>query len=216
MAKEGELECKASFTIDMWTAPSGKAWLVVTGRWIDETFQLRTAVLEFREMLRRHTGEEMAQVVEEMVVQWRLQGRCLGLTTDNASSNIAAFRRLSEEGGGLCFFNTSMHFRAMHHTPSIAIAAVCHSQVLGTRDQTCSAGSAGCEDHPQAVEDPESHGHVDRIGLSKDDKKKVKKMRLTDADWERLQAVKTFLSPFAKVSKAAEGAAYPTVSMVVP
>ncbi|CAI7797321.1 unnamed protein product, partial [Closterium sp. NIES-54] len=31
-----------------------------------------------------------------------------------------------------------------------------------------------------------------------------------------LQAVKTFLSPFAKVSKAAEGAAYPTVSMVVP
>ncbi|CAI7750420.1 unnamed protein product [Closterium sp. NIES-53] len=55
-----------------------------------------------------------------------------------------------------------------------------------------------------------------RQGLSKTDKKKVESLRLTDADWETLQAVKTFLSPFAKVSKAAEGAAYPTVSMVVP
>ncbi|CAI7882703.1 unnamed protein product, partial [Closterium sp. NIES-54] len=53
-------------------------------------------------------------------------------------------------------------------------------------------------------------------GLSKTDKKKVESVRLTDADWETLQAVKTFLSPFAKVSKAAEGAAYSTVSMVVP
>ncbi|CAI5521455.1 unnamed protein product [Closterium sp. Naga37s-1] len=52
-------------------------------------------------------------------------------------------------------------------------------------------------------------------GLSKTDKKKVESLRLTDADWETLQAVKTFLSPFAKVSKADEGAAYPTVSMVV-
>ncbi|CAI5999035.1 unnamed protein product [Closterium sp. NIES-65] len=95
MAKEGELGCKMSFTIDMWTAPNGKAWLVVTSHWIDKTFQLHTAVLEFREMLGRHTGEEMAQVVEEMMVQWRLQGCCLGLATDNASSNIAAFRRAS-------------------------------------------------------------------------------------------------------------------------
>ncbi|CAI7788121.1 unnamed protein product [Closterium sp. NIES-54] len=52
-------------------------------------------------------------------------------------------------------------------------------------------------------------------GLWKTDKKKVEGLRLTDADWETLQAVKTFISPFAKVSKAAEGAAYPTVSMVV-
>ncbi|CAI7806581.1 unnamed protein product, partial [Closterium sp. NIES-53] len=53
-------------------------------------------------------------------------------------------------------------------------------------------------------------------GLSKTDEKKVESLRLTGADWETLKAVKTFLSPFAKVSKAAEGAAHPTVSMVVP
>ncbi|CAI5480714.1 unnamed protein product [Closterium sp. Yama58-4] len=53
-------------------------------------------------------------------------------------------------------------------------------------------------------------------GLSATDKKKVETLRLTDADWETLHAVKAFLSPFARISKAAEGAAYPTVSMVVP
>ncbi|CAI5478051.1 unnamed protein product [Closterium sp. Yama58-4] len=53
-------------------------------------------------------------------------------------------------------------------------------------------------------------------GLSATDKKKVESLRLTDADWEILHAVKAFLNPFARVSKAAEGEAYPTVSMVVP
>ncbi|CAI7855164.1 unnamed protein product [Closterium sp. NIES-53] len=111
LAKEGELGCKVSITIDMWTAPNNKAWLVVTSHWIDENFQLRTMVLEFCEMLGRHGGREMAQVVEETIVQWGLEGRCLGFTTDNASSNIAAFRRMSEEGGGQCFFSSRMHFR---------------------------------------------------------------------------------------------------------
>ncbi|CAI7836109.1 unnamed protein product [Closterium sp. NIES-53] len=178
LAKEGELGSKVSFTIDMWTAPNNKAWLVVTGHWIDENFRLRTMVLEFREMLGRHGGREMAQVVEETVVQWGLEGRCLGFTTDNASSNIGAFRRMSEECGGQCFFNSRMHFRFPHTSPQT---------IPSTRQ-----------------------------GLSKTDKKKVESLRLTDTDWETLQAVKTSLSPFAKVSKAAEGAAYPTVSMVVP
>ncbi|CAI7878879.1 unnamed protein product [Closterium sp. NIES-53] len=123
LAKEGELGCKVSITIDMWTAPNNKAWLVVTGHWIGEKFQLRTMVLEFHEMLGRHGGREMAQVVEETVVQWGLEGRCLGFTTDNASSNIAAFRWMSEEGGGQCFFSSRMHFRCLAHAINLAVQA---------------------------------------------------------------------------------------------
>ncbi|CAI5463083.1 unnamed protein product [Closterium sp. Yama58-4] len=242
MAKEGGLGCKVSFTIDMWTAPNGKAWLV------------------FREMLGRHTGDDMAHVVEETVVQWGLQRRCLGLTTDNASSNIAAFRRLSEERGGLGFFNSRMHFRCLAHVINLAVqAALAVATIrrllkilramatwIGLTPQ-CSAAFLGfqrtfnmqansnkkalklVQDNPTrwgstydmvdrtcALQNPIMMYFASTQGLSKDDKKKVAKMRRTDADWERLQAVKTFVSPFAKVSKAAEGAAYPTVSMVVP
>ncbi|CAI5985867.1 unnamed protein product [Closterium sp. NIES-65] len=111
LAKEGELGYRVSFTIDMWTSPNNRAWLVVTGHWIDENYQLRTMVFEFREIHGRHTGKQMARVVEETVVQWGLETRCLGFTSDNASSNTAAFRWMSEEGGGQCFFNSRMHFR---------------------------------------------------------------------------------------------------------
>ncbi|CAI7890464.1 unnamed protein product [Closterium sp. NIES-54] len=91
----------------------GGAWVqgVDHHQWIDENFQLHTMMLEFREMLGRHGGKEMAHVVEETVAQWGLEERCLGFTIDNASSNIAAFKRMSEEGSGQCFFNSRMHFR---------------------------------------------------------------------------------------------------------
>ncbi|CAI5977952.1 unnamed protein product [Closterium sp. NIES-65] len=111
LAKEGDLGCRVSFTIDMWTSPNNRVWLVVTGHWIDENYQLRTMVFGFREIHGRHTGKQMARVVEETVVQWGLETRCFGFTSDNASSNTAAFRWMSEEGGGQCFFNSRMHFR---------------------------------------------------------------------------------------------------------
>ncbi|CAI7738798.1 unnamed protein product [Closterium sp. NIES-53] len=278
LAKEGELGCKVSITIDMWTAPNNKAWLVVTGHWIDENFQLRTMVLEFREMLGWHGGREMAQVVEETIVQWGLEGRCLGFTTDNASSNIAAFRRMSEEGGGQFFFSSRMHFRCLAHVINLAVQAALavdsirkllkilremaswigfspqrSGSFLGLqRTLNSQANPATPKPALKLVQDSltrwgSTHDMVERAGvlqnpitvffaqtqfpfphtspqtipstrqgLSKTDKKKVESLRLTNADWETLQAVKTFLSPFAKVSKAAEGAAYPTVSMVVP
>ncbi|CAI7771667.1 unnamed protein product [Closterium sp. NIES-54] len=262
LAKEGELGCKVSITIDMWTAPNNKAWLVVTGHWIDENFQLRTMVLEFREMLGRHGGREMAQMVEETVVQWGLEGHCLGFTTDNASSNIAAFRRMSEEGGGQCFFSSRMHFRCLAHVINLAVQTALavdsirkllkipremaswigfspqHSGSFLGLQQTLNSQANPATSKPalKLVQDSptrwgSTHDMVERAavlqnpitvffaqtqGLSKTDKKKVESLRLTDADWETLQAVKTFLSPFTKVSKAAEGAAYPTVLMVVP
>ncbi|CAI5952711.1 unnamed protein product [Closterium sp. NIES-64] len=173
--------CAQNFIPSRWTvsrdtvvyaAAALQAWLVVTGHWINENYQLRTMVFEFREIHGRHTGKQMARVVEETVVQWGLETRCLGFTSDNASSNTPAFRWMSEEGGGQCFFNSRMHFQYKRE---------------------CAWD-----------------------GVSKADKAKMDTLRLTDADWETLHFVKTFLSPFAKVSKAAEGAAYPTVSMVLP
>ncbi|CAI7733831.1 unnamed protein product [Closterium sp. NIES-53] len=65
---------------------------------------------------------------------------------------------------------------------------------------------------PHAIPPPTEPGQ----GLSKADKKKVEKLRVPDEQWDLLKDLRTFLSPFNKVSKAAEGTAYPTVSMVVP
>ncbi|CAI5967422.1 unnamed protein product [Closterium sp. NIES-64] len=262
LAKEGELGCRVSFTIDMWSAPNNRAWLVVTGHWIDENYQLRTMVFEFREIHGRHTGKQMARVVEETVVQWGLETRCLGFTSDNASSNTAAFRWMSEEGGGQCFFNSRMHFRCLAHVINLAVKAALavtairkllkilremaswigflpqrSGKFLGLQ-RTLNAQGNPAKPKPalKLVQDSptrwgSTHDMVERAGVlqepisvffaqtqgvSKADKAKLDTLRLTDADWETLHSVKTFLSPFAKVSKAAEGAAYPTVAMVLP
>ncbi|CAI5947333.1 unnamed protein product [Closterium sp. NIES-64] len=262
LAKEGELGCRVSFTIDMWTSPNNRAWLVVTGHWIDENYQLRTMVFEFREIHGRHTGKQMARVVEETVVQWGLETRCLGFTSDNASSNTAAFRWMSEEGGGQCFFNWRMHFRCLAHVINLAVKAALavtairkllkilremaswigfssqrSGKFLGLQ-RTLNAQGNPAKPKPalKLVQDSptrwgSTHNMVERAGVlqepisiffaqtqgvSKADKAKMDTLRLTDADWETLHSVKTFLSPFAKVSKAAEGAAYPTVAMVLP
>ncbi|CAI5997190.1 unnamed protein product [Closterium sp. NIES-64] len=262
LAKEGEVGCRVSFTIDMWTAPNNTAWLVVTGHWIDENFQLCTMVFEFREIHGRHTGKQMARVVEETVVHWGLETRCLGFTSDNASSNTAAFRWMSEEGGGQCFFNSRMHFRCLAHVINLAVKAALAVAAIRkllriVRDmaswigfspqrsgkflslqQTLNAQANPAKPKPalKLVQDSptrwgSTHDMVERAGVlqepitvffaqtqgvSKTDKAKLDTLRLTDADWETLHSVKTFLSPFAKVSKAAEGAAYPTVAMVLP
>ncbi|CAI5525461.1 unnamed protein product [Closterium sp. Naga37s-1] len=195
LAKEGELGCKVSFTIDMWTAPNNKAWLVVTGHWIDENFQLRTIVLEFREMHGWH----------------------------NASSNIAAFKRMLEEGGGQCFHNSRMHFRCLAHVINLAVKAALAANPAKPKpalklvqDSTRWGSTHDMVERAGVLQNPITVFFAQTQGLSKADKKKVESMRLTDADWETLQAIKTFLSIFAKVSKAVEGAAYPTVAMVVP
>ncbi|CAI5990661.1 unnamed protein product [Closterium sp. NIES-64] len=263
LAKEGDLGCRVSFTIDMWTSPNNKAWLVVTGHWIDENYQLRTMVFEFREIHRRHTGKQMARVVEETVVQWGLETRCLGFTSDNASSNTAAFRWMSEEGGGQCFFNSRMHFRCLAHVINLAVKAALavtairkllkilremaswigsspqrSGKFLGLQRTLNAQGNPArpkpalklVQDSPTrwgssthdmveragVLQEPISVFFAQTQGVSKADKAKMDTLRLTDADWETLHSVKTFLSPFAKVSKAAEGAAYPTVAMVLP
>ncbi|CAI5522551.1 unnamed protein product [Closterium sp. Naga37s-1] len=258
--KEGELGCKVWYTIDIWTAPNGKAWLVVTGHWIDESFQLCEAVFEFRELPGRHGAAQIVQIMEDTVVMWGLEGRCLGLTTDNASANIAAYRRLSEEGGGRAFFNSCLHFRCVSHVVNLAVQAGLKVEAIRAllkvlRDMASwvgyspqgSAAFLGLQrglNQQARVKKPalklvqdspirwgSTHAMIERFlelensitvflastqGLAKEDKEKVEKMRLSDEQWGMLRELKFFLSPFNKVSKAAEGTAYPTLSMVVP
>ncbi|CAI5537264.1 unnamed protein product [Closterium sp. Naga37s-1] len=224
LAKEGELGCKVSFTIDMWMAPNGKAWQVVTDHWIDENFKLRTAVLEFREMLERHGGKEMAQVVEETVVQWGLEGRCLGLTTDNASSNIAAFRRMSEEGGGQCFFNSRMHFRCLAHVINLAVQAALSVEAIRKllkilREMASWIGFS-----------PQRSGSF--LGLQRTlntqanpakPKPVFKLVQDSPTHWgsthdmvERVGVLQNPITVFFAQTQVAEGTAYPTVAMMVP
>ncbi|CAI6001051.1 unnamed protein product [Closterium sp. NIES-64] len=230
--KEGDLGCKVSITIDIWTAPNGKAWLVVTGHWIDESFQLREAVLEFRELTGRHGAVQIAQVVEDTVV------RCIshvvnlavqaGLKVNAVGLLLKVLRDMAswvgfspQRSAAFLGLQRSLNMQARVKKPALKLV----------QDSPTRWGSTHAMidrylelHHPITVHVHNNHAplmprpttHYPKQGMSKTDKDKVEKMRLSDEKWDMLKELRTFLSPFNKVSKAAEGTAYPTLSMVVP
>ncbi|CAI7801727.1 unnamed protein product [Closterium sp. NIES-53] len=146
IAELASTTCAVSYSTDMWTGPNGKAYMVLIGHFVSVQWELRQVILAFVEMPGRHGGKEIAKAVEKVVVQWKLQTRCL-----------------VPKPGPFCF--------CPHHNT---------------------------------------------LGTTKEEKEKWRGLRVTDVEWEALGALDGFLRPFARVSTAAEGSTYPTVSMVLP
>ncbi|CAI5956092.1 unnamed protein product [Closterium sp. NIES-64] len=161
LAKEGELGCRVSFTIDMWTSPNNRACLAHV---INLAVKAALAVTAIRKLLK---------ITREMA-SW------IGFSPQRSGKFLGLQRTLNAQGN------------PAKPKPELKLV----------QDSPTHWGS--------------THDMVERAGgVSKADKAKMDTLRLTDVDWETLHSVKTFLSPFAKVSKAAEGAAYPTVAMVL-
>ncbi|CAI7919388.1 unnamed protein product, partial [Closterium sp. NIES-53] len=113
IAELASTTCAVSYSTDMWTGPNGKAYMVLTGHFVSVQWELRQVILAFVDMPGRHGGKEIAKAVEKVVVQWKLQTRCLGLTTDNASANVVALRHLAEEGEFSGYFSEKAHYRSV-------------------------------------------------------------------------------------------------------
>ncbi|CAI5526635.1 unnamed protein product [Closterium sp. Naga37s-1] len=111
IAELASTTCAVSYSTDTWTGPNGKAYMVLTGHFVSVQWELRQVILAFVEMPGRHGGNEIAKAVEKVVVQWKLQTCCLGLTTDNASANVVALRHLAEEGEFSGYFSEKAHYR---------------------------------------------------------------------------------------------------------
>ncbi|CAI7876704.1 unnamed protein product [Closterium sp. NIES-53] len=121
IAELASTTCAVSYITDMWTGPNGKAYMVLRGHFVSVQWELRQMILAFVEMPGRHGGKEIAKAVEKVVVQWKLQTRCLSLTTDNASANVVALRHLVEEGEFSGYFSKKAHYRCLSHIVNLAV-----------------------------------------------------------------------------------------------
>ncbi|GJP41262.1 hypothetical protein CLOM_g926 [Closterium sp. NIES-68] len=115
---------RVSFTTDIWTGGNRRGYMTVTAHFISRDFQLRQCTLEFMELGARHTGRLIADVFARVIREWELVGFCMGVTTDNASSNTAAMRRLAGLGCHALatpLLADGMHFRCLAHIPYLAV-----------------------------------------------------------------------------------------------
>lgn len=54
-----EIPGKISFTMDIWTSPSTKAFLAITAHYIDNNWKLQSLLIDFVQIFGQHTGENI-------------------------------------------------------------------------------------------------------------------------------------------------------------
>jgi hypothetical protein len=76
-----------ALSLDVWTSQNQKEILGVIGHWLTEDFEYKESVLEFEELVGVHSGDNMAQMVFDMLKELDLTKKLITVTADNASNN---------------------------------------------------------------------------------------------------------------------------------
>jgi hypothetical protein len=106
-----------SITLDIWTSPSQDPFLCVTLHFIDQKWELKSQVLAFRFIPGKHTGRNMALVLEEILKEYLIEKRILTVTMDNASNNDTLLEELIEKG---IIRDADHHIRCFSHIVNLA------------------------------------------------------------------------------------------------
>jgi hypothetical protein len=80
---------RISVTLDCWTWPNCKAFLGITGHYIDDDDDDRTArsfLLDFAPLTGQHTGQHLCDAFVATCSRFGMLHKLLGVTTDNASN----------------------------------------------------------------------------------------------------------------------------------
>ncbi|MBW0497988.1 hypothetical protein O181_037703 [Austropuccinia psidii MF-1] len=76
-----------AFTTDTWSSPNIKAFMAITGHFIDKTFNLISVLLGLTEIEGNHSGQSLANQFLTTLKQHDLEDSIIEITTDNASVN---------------------------------------------------------------------------------------------------------------------------------
>ena len=61
--------------------------LGITAHWIDDNFELHQEILAFKRLRDHHTGENMSNIVLEVLGHYDIADKLFCITTDNAGNN---------------------------------------------------------------------------------------------------------------------------------
>ncbi|CAI5500546.1 unnamed protein product [Closterium sp. Naga37s-1] len=78
---------RMSLTFDIWTGENNVAFMRVTAHYVTSDFQVKQAVIDFRELKGSHSGVLIADELEEVLREWGLEKMLFAVTCDNAENN---------------------------------------------------------------------------------------------------------------------------------
>ncbi|CAI5999037.1 unnamed protein product [Closterium sp. NIES-65] len=122
---------RMSLTFDIWTSENNVAFMGVTAHYVTSDFQLKQAVIDFRELKGSHTGDLIADELEEVLWEWGLEKMLFAVTCDNTENNSRAMRLLAGVPDARSgsrprhppLLSRWRHFRCMAHVVNLAVQA---------------------------------------------------------------------------------------------
>jgi hypothetical protein len=117
-------ECsKISVTLDCWVSPNNKAYLGVTGHYIDKNWALQSLLLDFVPLPGPHTGANMCGALVDVCKRRGILDKLLGVTSDNAANIGKLLTCLKGAFGrqGVAFSKEQQHVRCVAHVVNLAV-----------------------------------------------------------------------------------------------
>ena len=127
---------KISLAADVWTSPNKIAFLSIVAYWITDMWELKEALIGFEEIDGAHTGENMASIIERVLVMYDIRDRILGFTSDNASNNgtLAKSLTVTMELLNIEWPAAENHIPCMAHVVQLILAAFMRKLQVSSKD----------------------------------------------------------------------------------
>jgi hypothetical protein len=116
-----QIEGKFSLTADMWTSINREAYLGITIHYVDLNWCLCNFLLDIIPFNIRHTGNNIAQAIVNVLDEFQISNKIIALTTDNESAMVVCGRELSNTlNSELSSMNFS-HYRCAAHVLNLGV-----------------------------------------------------------------------------------------------
>jgi hypothetical protein len=142
-----------SVTLDCWTSPNNKAFLGITGHYIDNDWALQSLLLDFVPLPGDHTGENLCGAFVDVCERRGILDKLGGVTTDNASNVGKCLTELESACSerGVTFAKDQQHVRCVAHVVNLAAQALLRE--LKAEDSTA-ASNPDCGAATQTGSEP--------------------------------------------------------------
>lgn len=227
---------------DGWTSRATESYITVTAHYVNKDWEIESPVLQTRPIYEAHTSDNLAEVLKEAVLEWKLdrQNTTIPVTTDNAknivnasnaaglSPHIGCFARTvnlaSQKGLGVNQISRLLGkvrrvVTFFHKSTTAAAALKAKQEMLQLPPHKLVQGvtTRWNSSYDMLTRYLEQQAAVYSALTEKDVKKSVKDLiTLSDQDVTVLEDVVQVLKPMKTVTTLLSSEQQPTVSMVLP
>ena len=125
-------------SFDLWTAPNCIAIISIYGHWISPSGRRLNKLLAFRRVAGKHSGENQAQIVLQVLEELQIRDRIGCLVGDNAASNDTAMLAILQvlHPGLFRIKRLAFRIRCFGHIVNLCAHAMIFGKGKGKRSET--------------------------------------------------------------------------------